>query len=45
MAILEVIDGMFLNTRCDGKFALDINRRVLTILYSGRLSFLSCNFN
>ena len=47
MAILQGIQGMFLNDGAgkDGKIALDINRRVLTILNSGRLSFLTCTIN
>lgn len=45
MAILQGIQGMFLNDGDGGKIALDINRRVLTILNSGRLSFLTCTIN
>lgn len=45
MAILQGIQGMFLNDGAGGKIALDINRRVLTILNSGRLSFLTCTIN
>ena len=45
MAILQGIQGMFMNDGAGGKIALDINRRVLTILNSGRLSFLTCTIN
>lgn len=47
MAILQGIQGMFMNDGDGkgGKIALDINRRVLTILNSGRLSFLTCTIN
>ena len=45
MAILQGIQGMFMNDGAVGKIALDINRRVLTILNSGRLSFLTCTIN